>query len=700
MARQRELRRRSPPPRTSPESPLDVGWRAVIIILTALLAYANSLSGPFIFDDFISIVDNQQIREWWNFATVLFPRRELPTAGRPLVNFSFAVNYAVGGLDVRGYHLVNLAFHLLSGLLVFGIVRRTLELPSLKDRFTGTALNAGSPARGLCALGCNLGFAAALLWTLHPVNTEAVNYLTQRTELMMALFYLLTLYASIRAVASRGRPWGAIAVLSCIAGMACKESMVTAPVVVMLYDVIFVFESPRKAISERWRFYAALCMSWVVLAALVWSGPRVHTAGFSTGVSPWTYLLNQTVMITRYLHLALWPRALVVNYGWPVPLALGDVLPYALFVTALLALTAVALIRWPKWGFFGAWFFVTLAPTSSIVPIATEVGAERRMYLPLIAIVVLAVVSASFLKRAVSAAGAVALAVVAALFSIGIFARNREYASELLLARTIVERHPTSVAHHVLGVTLLIAGDHDAAMSELRQAIPGAPRAHYTLGVELVKEGRTSEAIDQFQAFLREQPNLVEAISARQLLGRALAQQQRWSEAIEQEQQVLTMNPSDAQRLDTHALLAEAFFGAENFQEAIAHCLEYLRFRPNDGRVLTRLGIALIATGRLDEAIAAFRRAAAAAPTDADAQRNLASALHDHRDFQEGVVYAQRALALRPADAQTHHLLGRLLALLGRFDEARTHFDRALQIDQANTDAKEDLRKLQAVIGR
>ena len=662
--------------------------------MTALLAYANSLSGPFIFDDLISIVQNQQIRGWWNLATVLSPGRELPTAGRPLVTVSFAVNYALGGLDVRGYHLVNLAFHLLSGLLVFGIVRRTLELPSLKDRFTGTALNAGSPARGLCALGCNLGFAAALLWTLHPLNTEAVNYLTQRTELMMAFFYLLTLYATIRAAASRPRPWRAIAVVSCIAGMACKESMVTAPVVIVLYDSIFVFESPRKAIGERWRFYAALCMSWVVLAALVWTGPRGYSAGFSTGVSPWTYLLNQTVMITQYLHLALWPRALVVNYGWPVPLALGDVLPYALFVAALLAITVVALVYRPKWGFIGAWFFVTLAPTSSIVPIATEVGAERRMYLPLIALVVLAVLSASFLKRAVSAGGAVALAVVAALLSIGVVARNREYSSALLLARTTVERHPTSVAHHLLGVALLVAGDRDEAMSELRQAIPGAPRAHYTLGVELVKEGNTNEAIEQFQAFLREQPNLVEAISARQLLGRAFAQQQRWSEAIEQEELVLTMNPTDAERLDTQALLAEALFGARNFQETIAHCVEYLRSRPNDGRVLTRLGIALVATGRLEEAIAAFRRAAAAAPTDADAQLNLASALHDHGDFQEALVYAQRALALRPADAQTHHLVGRLLALLGRLDEARTQFTRALQIDPGNADAKEDLGRL------
>jgi tetratricopeptide (TPR) repeat protein len=686
MARQRALRRPPPPSRLPPESPTGVQLRAGVIVLSALLAYAGSLSGPFILDDLVSIVDNQQIREWWNLEPVLFPRRELPTAGRPLVNFSFAVNYALGGLDVRGYHLINLAFHLLSGLLVFGIVRRTLQLPSLKDRFGGIALN--------------MGFAAALLWTLHPLNTEAVNYITQRTELLMGFFYLLTLYASIRAAVPGSRPWRSIAVVSCLAGMACKESMVTAPVAVMLYDVVFVFESPGKAFRERWRFYAALSLSWALLAALVWPGPRARSAGFSADVSPWTYLLNQAVMISRYLQLAVWPRSLVVNYGWPAPLTLGDVLPSALLVAGLLALTAVALVRWPKWGFFGAWFFVTLAPTSSIVPIATEVGAERRMYLPLIAIVVCAVVAASFLKRAMSTAGAAALAAVAVAFFMGIVARNREYASPVLLARTAVERYPTSVAHHQLGVALLVAGDRYAAMTELRQAIPGAPRAHYTLGVELLKDGRTSDAIDQFQTFLRQQPNLVEAISARQLLGRALAQQQRWPEAIEQQRQVLTMNPSETQRLDTHALLAEAYFGAGNFQDAIAHCQEYLRARPDDGRVLTRLGIAFIATERLDEAIAAFRRAAAAAPSDADAQLNLANALHDRQDFQEAVVYARKALALRPANAATHHLLGRLLALLGRFDEARTHFDRALQIDPANADARENLEKLQAVIGR
>ena len=125
--------------------------------------------------------------------------------------------------------------------------------------------------------------------------------------------------------------------------------------------------------------------TWLVLAGLISSDPRGQSAGFSNDVSPWTYLLNQTIMITRYLYLTIWPRPLVAWYGWALPLTIADVIPYALFVMFLLMLTAAALLRQPRVGFLGAWFFITLAPTSTIVPIATEMGAERRMYLPLIA---------------------------------------------------------------------------------------------------------------------------------------------------------------------------------------------------------------------------------------------------------------------------------------------------------------------------
>ena len=668
--------------------PVGVRWRAaiLILILSGLLAYANALSGPFILDDDLSIVDNARIRDWSQLGRVLTPSREQPTAGRPLVNFSFAINYALGGLDVWGYHIFNLACHVLCGLLLFGVVRRTLELPSLKG--------------GVRASPISLAFAAAILWMLHPLNTVAVNYLTQRTELMMALFYLLTLYAAIRAWAARARVWQVVAVLSCVAGMACKESMATVPILVVLYDATFVFGSARRAFTERGRFYVALGAGWVLLAALLLSSPHSHSAGFSSGVSPWTYLLNQTVVITRYLGLAIWPRSLVTVYGWPVALTLRDVLPYAVFVTAVFVVTAFALIRQPTWGFPGAWFFLTLAPASSIVPIATEVGAERRMYLPLMALVVVAVVGGSTVLRA-AAPRVVALVAVASFAFVGTTIRNRDYASPLVLARTSVERYPTSVGHHVFGHELVRAGDRESAMIELRRAVPGAPRAHYTLGTELLKEERTiSEGIDELRLFLREQPMLLEAVSARLMLGQALAKQQRWSEAIEEGAMVLRMNPSLAQRLDAHELLADAFRGADRFEDVIVQCREYLRLRPDAGPMLTRLGVALIATGAIDEAIGAFRRVVDLDPRSADARRNLATALYDQANYAEAVTQAEHAVVLRPTDADARDLLGRALAQLGRFEEARSHFERALQVNPDHGQTKEDLDRLRVLTRR
>jgi 4-amino-4-deoxy-L-arabinose transferase-like glycosyltransferase len=209
---------------------------------------------------------------------------------------------------------------------------------------------------------------------VHPLTSEVVDYLSQRTESMMALCYLLTLYASLRAIDAR-RPWRWLltAVAACAAGMACKESMVTAPLMVIIFDRVFLFETIGQAIRRRWPFYAALAATWLLLAALLASHTAISSGGFGTAhTSTWNYLLNQSVIVTRYLRLALWPSGLVFYYGWARPLSLLDVWPDALFLVGLVVAILVALARWPRAAFPGLWVFVTLAPTSSFAPIAAE----------------------------------------------------------------------------------------------------------------------------------------------------------------------------------------------------------------------------------------------------------------------------------------------------------------------------------------
>jgi hypothetical protein len=153
----------------------------LLLAVAAIAVYWNVLDAPFFWDDDIAITTNQSIHE---IAESLNPPIETPVSGRPIVNLSFALNYAYGGLDPRGYHVVNVAIHIACGLLLFGVVRRTLARQL--NAATDSSLNA-------------IALAPALLWIVHPLLSETVDYTTQRSESLMAMFFLLTLYAAIRA---------------------------------------------------------------------------------------------------------------------------------------------------------------------------------------------------------------------------------------------------------------------------------------------------------------------------------------------------------------------------------------------------------------------------------------------------------------------------------------------------------------------
>ncbi|HXH23925.1 MAG TPA: hypothetical protein VNI78_01675, partial [Vicinamibacterales bacterium] len=487
--------RRPPRGRDAALAPAEGRARLLIPLLIAaagLIAYANSLSNPFILDDRTAIVQNRQIRTLWPLSVPLSPPDETPVARRPLVNLTFAINYALGGLDVRGYHAGNLAVHLLAALTLFGLVRRTLLLPALADRF-------GRHATALAA-------TSALIWLLHPLQTEIINYVAQRTSALKGLCYLLTLYGSVRGLDPQAAAWRVLAVVACAAGMASKESMVTAPLVVVFFDRIYAFGSLAEALRRRGRFYAALAATWGVLAALMASGGRT-TVGFGTGTTPWTYFLNQLAIFPEYLWRIVWPRALVVDYGTPAPLQLSDVWWQAALALALVAATVALLWRRPRAAFPAAAAFIVLAPTSTVVPIVTEVGAERRLYLPLAALVVLAVCS---IARYIGAAytgrrrwiPAAAIGLVCAFLAAGTALRNREFRTPLEIAQTTVERRPHGRAYFTLAYALHEAGRRDEALDLFHRAARefGFAGAHFALGTELMSAGDFEAGIREFEA--------------------------------------------------------------------------------------------------------------------------------------------------------------------------------------------------------
>jgi tetratricopeptide (TPR) repeat protein len=624
MSRRRTVRRQQPLPDAAHPLPSGRLW-AVVIVIAVCLAYANSLGNPFVLDDERAIVSNTQIRALWPPSVPLSPPEETPVARRPLVNLSFAFNYAAGGLAPAGYHAGNAAVLLLTALALFGLVRRTLTLEHLSPRF-GSQVTA---IAGVCAL----------LWALHPLHTEIVNYVSQRTTALMGLFFVLTLYCSVRALTGSGSSrWRLAAVFSCAAGMACKESMVTAPVLVLLFDRIFVFPSARDAVRHRGPFYAALAGTWTVLAALMASGGRT-TVGFDAGVSPWTYLLNQFTVLVDYLQLVFWPRALIVDYGLPRPLTIGEVALPGAVLAALAVATLLALRYRPRAGFLGAAFFLTLAPTSSIVPIVTEVGAERRMYLALAAIVVLLVCTAYRLSiavlprlteslrmagesgraRARLASGA-AVALVAVLLAAGTVLRNSEYATPQMLARTIVERRPHGRAYYSLGNALFEAGQREEAVRLFRRSAVDFPGARFALGAEILADGDLEEGIRELRRFIELMPRHPAVSGAHQMIASALAAQGRTDEALVELRSALAIDPREPRG---NALLGELLLRKRQLPEAVQYLGRAVALQPSDARLRDLLGTAYALQGQLTAALPHFRLASQLDPNHPTARANV-----------------------------------------------------------------------------
>lgn len=634
---QKKTRTATPSPDAANPAPdrWPIRLAAILIVLAGCAAYANSLSIPFVLDDEGTVVQNPDIRQLGDLWRVLLPSPNSATAGRPLVSLSFALNYAIGGQNPSGYHAVNLILHVSCALLIFGLVRRTLDGPAWSANLRAGALS--------------VAVVSALAWVVHPLTSEVIDYVTQRTEALAALWILGALYSARRSHEAPSSRWDMTAIACGMLGVLSKETAVVTPVLVALYDRAFLFGSWRDAWRDRASLYIGLVASWFMLAAILWSGPRSAVSGFSAGISPWTYLLNQAVVIVDYLRLSVWPVRLVAFWGWPRPLTFPEVWPQFAVVALLGAGSVAWFVKTPRLAYCLVWFFVTLAPTSSFVPIVTEVGADRRMYLPLAGLVTLVVAGCwhALTVRRDPAQGRVRAAVwvvwaVGAVVLVGALgwttaARNREYATPLALAQTILERRPTAVAHQILGEQLALANRAPEALAEFRQAVSlGNTRAVYPLALQIFNQGDVAGAVPHFERVVELAgtnqplrwlvPPPLEVLSARLMLSQIYANQQRWADAEAQARQVLARVPN---QLDARRVLGAALVGQQRWAESIAENQHLLVARPNDVQARINLGVALASSGRLNEAIGEFRRAVSTDPQNPDARRLLEMAQRD-----------------------------------------------------------------------
>lgn len=545
-----------------------------------MAAYSNSFRGVFVLDDVTAIAQNPSIRTLWPLTSIMNPPKNTALAGRPVANLTFALNYALAPVDVRdvffdeprdprgtqrlqrnvrGYHALNLGLHLLAALTLFGIVKRTLSAPAFDGRFR-------TSAEGIAT-------AVAAIWVVHPLTTGAVTYIVQRAESLMALCYLLTLYAAIRAAGGGRRLWWTVGALAaCLFGIGSKESMATVPVVVAVWDWLFLRESWRETLARRWPLYAALAGTWIPLGLILATAPRSASVGVGLhGVTPWSYLLTQGGVLLHYLRLVVVPWPLVLDYEWPVAAVTGNSLASVAAMSGLVSVTVWGIARRSPWAMAGASFFLILGPTSSVVPIVTEVAAEHRMYLPLAALIAaVATLVVTAWKRAPALCrlqpeasrtiAAVAVIVAAGSLGTATYLRNADYEDmERLLRDTIKNRPLNSRARHNLGAVLIGQGRGAEAETQLREAVrlnPNFPESQTSLGVALAIQGRPAEALPFMQRAVTLEPRFF--VGWRNY-AEALSSSGRFREAAEAHRRALALQPDDPRILTSLAwILATA----------------------------------------------------------------------------------------------------------------------------------------------
>ncbi|WP_129126347.1 tetratricopeptide repeat protein [Geomonas oryzae] len=625
----------------------------LLMMLLGVAAYGNTLHSPFVLDDIPSIIDNETIRDLSRFlggeGRAFNPRRVVGY-------FTFALNYRWGALDPFGYHLFNILIHVLTAWVLYFLLRVTLRTP-----FFGT----GKTHRSLELLP----IFAALLFVVHPVQTQAVTYIVQRLASLVTLFYLLTLFCY-----ARGRvllaPCGAgengqrkplvpfmyfaAALLFALLAVQTKEVAATLPLALLLYDFCF-FEPSRK----RNLLLVAGAALFVLAAAIV-----VVNAGKPLGellsdvnelsretvnISRADYLITQFSVIATYLRLLVLPVNQNLDYDYPVYHSLFAPQVFFSFLLLLgLFAVAVAQLRSSSVSGFGKgdpsdedrqvkgelgrmiafgilWFFLTLAVESSVIPIS-DVIFEHRVYLPA-AGAFTALVAAILLgcRNLPTRAVVWGAALLVAVFAVVTWQRNTVWESQLSLWGDVIAKSPEkSRANNHYGVALSKEGRVPEAMEYLKKALqinPRNPVALYNLGRLLDETGNIDAAVSCYEAAVALQPELDAAYN--NLAVDCLLKGDD-SRAIDYYQVVLKRKPNFAEARNN---LGFALLRNGKVDEAVAEFKTAISVHPGYAKAYSNLGEAYLAKGDLDAAIAQFQEAVRLKPEDAVAQENLARAL-------------------------------------------------------------------------
>ncbi|GBE05734.1 MAG TPA: tetratricopeptide repeat protein [Nitrospirae bacterium] len=615
----------------------------LLIILLSLIAYSNTFHSPFQFDDVRVIVENPIIKDIQFFVEPSKAKAFPGAFGYDALNtrfigyLTFALNYKIGGLDVTGYHIVNLLIHISVAVLIYFFILLSFRTPVLSE----------SPLR---AYQVQIAVFTALLFACHPVQTQAVTYIWQRVTSLAALLYMLSLTAYIKYRLINGRAslkslfFYLICILSAVTAMKTKETAIMLPVTIVMYEFMFF----KEKLKRRMLCLTPLLFTMLIipLSLISWDMTLLEMAGdineVTRGASVlprWVYLITEFRVIITYIRLIFFPVGQNLDYDYPAYQSFFDteVLLSFVFLVSLLSFSLYLYYRYRRtathvrlisFGVF--WFFINLLLESSIIPL-NNVIFEHRLYLPSIgvflAITTLIFMAVEKLKKRnyqIEKAVAAGLMIITLVLTGAAYARNEVWKDQKTLWEDVVKNSPDKPRGHIgLGSAYKSQGLIDDAIKQFEIAIsldPGNSKAHNNLGNAYRSQGRMNMALEQYKAAIKFDPDNFEAYNN---IGITYKSQGQLGMAKENYHAALKLNPNYPK---AHNNIGNIYKSEGHPEIAIKHYQTAINLDKDYAAPYINLGNVYMSLDSIDRAIDSYRTAVRLDPFSAEAHYNLAVA--------------------------------------------------------------------------
>ena len=544
-----------------------------IIFCLGFLVYSNTFHSSFHFDDLPSIVANPAIRDIHHLQSIwsFLPRRFL-------LYLSLALNYHLGGLDVFGYHLFNLAVHLISAVLVCWLVRLTFLCPAMKEEKISRHAN-------------TISLFAGLIFAAHPIQTQAVTYIIQRAASMATMFYLASLCFYVKSRLARegvfASPKGEAiyytgSLVLAIAAMFTKETAITLPLMILLYEFFF-FKIDWRRVAP---FLFTLFIIPLTMLLTETGAARLHQLSSEPGISPAHYLFTQFRVMITYVRLVFLPFAQNIDYDYPVYKDLFEwpVLAGLLFLSAVLYGAKRLFLKYRLVSFGIIWFFLTLLPESSFLPIK-DVIYEHRLYLPMagFSMFFVGALYYFFAQDGRGRKAAAVLTIIIACCSVMAYQRNKVWKDEFTLWEDTIQKSPHKTRPYInLAFAYDKQGDLPRVLSNYNKAIeidPKYPDAYYNRGLVYYRQGQMPQALADFNKVIELSPDFADAHNNR---GLVYYYQGSFSKAIDEYDKAIALKPDYAAAYNNRAIV---YYRSKEFEKAWADVrkAQGLGFVPNPG---------------------------------------------------------------------------------------------------------------------